>query len=254
MRAVAFGLVLLSVVGCTAQNRGGAAVDQNEVAARAIELRTAYLRQGDYGRAKDNLMKALSIDDQSAPAHHTLAIVFQQEHEFELAEPYFKHAIALDPEMIAARNNFGGSLYAQERPVEAIEQLTIATEDRFYELRPQAFENLAVASLALDNRIAARNVFERAEALNPRLSRTLLELTLLHLEGQNYTAAKALYLRHRVIAPKSAMGLSACAKNYAILLDTAESSRCTADLIRIYPTFMDVSEAVNESQGGLDGL
>ena len=86
MRAVAFALVLLCLMGCTTQNRGGTAVDQDEVAARAIELGTAYLRQGDYGRAKDNLMKALAIDDQSAPAHHTLAIVFQQEREFELAE------------------------------------------------------------------------------------------------------------------------------------------------------------------------
>ena len=145
-------------------------------------------------------MKALDIDDQSAPAHHTLAIVFQQEREFDLAESYFKRAIALAPEMIAVRNNFGAFLYAQGRPVEAVDQLTIATEDRFYELRPQAFENLAVAYLALENRSAARDAFERAEALNPRLPRTLLELTLLHLEDQNYTAAKALYLRHRAIA------------------------------------------------------
>ena len=170
MRAVAFALVLLCLMGCTTQNRGGTAVDQDEVAARAIELGTAYLRQGDYGRAKDNLMKALAIDDQSAPAHHTLAIVFQQEREFELAESYFRRAIALAPEMIAARNNFGGFLYAQGRPGEAVEQLTIATEDRFYELRPQAFENLAVAFLALDDRLAARDAFERADCPEPCLS------------------------------------------------------------------------------------
>ena len=253
MRGIAFGLALLLVMGCAAQNRGGASVDQNEVAARAIELGTAYLRQGDYGRAKDNLMKALTIDDQSAPAHHTLAIVFQQEREFRLAESYFKRAIALDPEMIAARNNFGGFLYAQGRPVEAVEQLTIATEDLFYELRPQAFENLAVAYLALDDRLAARDAFERAEALNPRLPRTLLELTLLHLQDQNYPAAKALYLRHRAIAPESARSLSACAKIYAIFIDAAERSRCTTELLRIYPASMEASEAVAESQGGVDG-
>ena len=162
-------------------------------------------------------------------------------------------AVALAPDMIAARNNFGGFLYAQGRPGEAGEQLTIATEDRFYELRPQAFENLAVAFLALDDRLAARNAFERAEALNPRLPRTLLELTLLHLEDQNFTAAKALYLRHRAIASESARSLSACAKIYAIFLDAAERSRCTADLIRIYPASTEALEVVKGTQGGVDG-
>lgn len=253
MRGAALSLVLLLVMGCTAQDRGDALVDQNEVAARAIELGTAYLRQGDYGRAKDNLMKALAIDDRSAAAHHTLAIVFQQEREFELAESYFKRAIALDPEMIAARNNFGGFLYAQGRPLEAVEQLTLATEDRFYELRPQAFENLAVAYLALNDRRAAREAFERAAALNPRLPRTLLELTLLHLEDQNYTAGKALYLRYRAIAPESARSLYACAKIYAVFLDGPERRRCSADLIRIYPTSKEATDVVLSTQGGVDG-
>ncbi len=253
MRRIGMGLMLLCLVSCTPQNRVGTAVDQSEVAARAIELGTAYLRQGDYSRAKDNLMKALAIDAQSAPAHHTLAIVFQQEREYELAESYFRRAIALAPEMIAVRNNFGAFLYAQGRPVEAVEQLTIATEDRFYELRPQAFENLGVAYLALDDRAAARNAFERAEALNPRLPRTLLELTLLNLADQNYSAAKALYLRHRAIAAESARSLFACAKIYAIFLDAAERGRCAADLLRIYPTSMEALEVVKDSQGGVDG-
>ena len=252
MRGAALSVALLLILGYTTQNQRGAPVDQAEVADRAIELGTAYLRQGDYGRAKDNLMKALAIDNQSASAHHTLAIVFQQEREFELAESYFKRAIALDPAMIAARNNYGAFLYAQDRPQDAVEQLTIATEDRFYELRPQAFENLAVSYLALKNQPAAREAFERAEALNPRLPRTLLELTLLYLAEQNYTTAKALYLRHRAIAAESARSLYACAKIYAIFLDDAERRRCTADLIRIYPTSIEASEVAAVTQGGVN--
>ncbi|MDA1206751.1 MAG: type IV pilus biogenesis/stability protein PilW, partial [Proteobacteria bacterium] len=95
-----------------------------------------------------------------------LEIEFQQEREHELAEDYFKRALSLDQSLTATHNNYGAFLYAMGRPEEAIDELRIATEDRFYELRPQAFENLGVAYLAVADVAQARDAFGRALALN----------------------------------------------------------------------------------------
>ena len=235
MRSVRLGWVLLVLVGCVSTDQQVVPVDEQEVASRAIELGVAYLRQGDYTRAKDNLMKALAIDEDSARAHNTLAIVFQQEREFELAERYFLRAISLDPALIAARNNYGAFLYARARPAEAVTQLQIATEDRFYERRAQAFENLGVAYLALADQGLALAAFERAAALNARLPRTLLELADLNFQQQDYPSARDYFLRHKALAPDSARSLYLCTQIYTIFLAVRERDQCTEDLMRIFP-------------------
>ena len=236
MRAMWRGWIFLVLVGCVSTDQRVAPVNQQEVASRAIELGVAYLRQGDYNRAKDNLMKALEIDQDSARAHNTLAIVFQQEREFELAERYFLRAISLDPALIAARNNYGAFLYARARPEEAVTQLQIATEDRFYERRAQAFENLGVAYLALADQALALAAFERAAALNARLPRTLLELADLNFQQQNSSRARDYFLRHKALATDSARSLYLCTQIYTIFLAVRERDRCSADLMRIFPT------------------
>ncbi len=232
---LSMGWMLLLTVGCVSTDNRVVPVNEQEVADRAIELGVAYLRQGDYTRAKDNLMKALAIDEGSARAHNTLAIVFQQEREFELAERYFLRAISLDPELIAARNNYGAFLYARARPEEAVTQLRIATEDRFYERRAQAFENLGVAYLALGDQDAARAAFERATALDARLPRTLLELATLNFKEQDYTRARDFFLRHRALSADSSRSLYLCTQIYDIFLESNQRDQCAADLIRIFP-------------------
>ena len=77
-------LVLLALGGCVAVQPKNNLVNEAEVAERATALGVAYLQQGDLERAKENLLKALSVDKRSARPHHTLAIVFQQEQEFDL--------------------------------------------------------------------------------------------------------------------------------------------------------------------------
>lgn len=241
-------LFLALTTGCATPTR--TVVDESEVAERAIELGVAYLRQGDLSRAKENLLKALSVEPKSARAHHTLAIVFQQEREHELAEDYFKRALSLDQSLTATHNNYGAFLYAMGRPEEAIDELRIATEDRFYELRPQAFENLGVAYLAVADLAQARDAFGRALALNPRLPRALLEMALLDLDRQDFVAARSNYLNYRALAPDSAKSLFVCAKIGAVFKDENLRAKCVADLLRIYPA-SEEARAFQDVAGGI---
>ena len=149
MLRVALVLVCLLGAGCTVSG-SRSATDNQEVVARAVELGIAYLRQGDTLRAKENIHKALDVDPRSPEAHASLALVFQQEQEWTLAESHFEKAIALDPKNSAARNNFGAFHFAQGRAEEAIAQLQVAVSDQFYVRRGQAFEQARVLDARLD--------------------------------------------------------------------------------------------------------
>ena len=149
MLRVALVLVCLLGAGCTVSG-SRSATDNQEVVARAVELGIAYLRQGDTLRAKENIHKALDVDPRSPEAHASLALVFQQEQEWTLAESHFEKAIALDPKNSAARNNFGAFLFAQGCAEEAIAQLQVAVSDQFYVRRGQAFEQARVLDARLD--------------------------------------------------------------------------------------------------------
>ena len=149
MLRVALVLVCLLGAGCTVSG-SRSATDNQEVVARAVELGIAYLRQGDTLRATENIHKALDVDPRSPEAHASLALVFQQEQEWTLAESHFEKAIALDPKNSAARNNFGAFLFAQGRAEEAIAQLQVAVSDQFYVRRGQAFEQARVLDARLD--------------------------------------------------------------------------------------------------------
>ena len=149
MLRVALALVCLLSAGC-AVTGSRSATDNQEVVARAVELGIAYLRQGDTLRAKENMHKALDVDPKSPEAHASLALVFQQEQEWTLAESHFEKAIALDPKNSAARNNFGAFLFAQGRAEEAIAQLQVGVSDQFYVRRGQAFEQARVLDARLD--------------------------------------------------------------------------------------------------------
>ena len=118
---------------------------------RQIDLGIGYLRQGDYQRAKEKLNRALEIDPKNGTVHATFGLLFQLEGEYELAERYFRDAVRYDPNSAQARNSFGAFLFARERYSEAVEQLKLAAENRFYQNRPIVFENLGVAYLRLND-------------------------------------------------------------------------------------------------------
>ena len=93
MLRVALALVCLLGADC-AVTGSRSTTDNQEIVARAVELEIAYLRQGDTIRAEENMHKALDVDPRLPEAHASLALVFQQEQEWTLAESHFEsHSI-----------------------------------------------------------------------------------------------------------------------------------------------------------------
>jgi len=233
-------LLLVSVIfllsSCSSVQRGtDKAANKTDIVERSIDLGVGYLQQGDYGRARANLLKALELDSSSVRAHNTLAIVFQKEGEFGLAESHFLKAIKFDGEFAAARNNYGAFLFSQKRTLDAIEQLQMAAENRFYNRRHQAFENLGVAFLELGSIESARVVFERAISLNPNQSRALLELALLEYDAQEYSRARTLYLRYIENSSQNPKSLNLCISLFKRFSDGNRVASCRMMLKNVFP-------------------
>lgn len=184
--------------GCASQPAGSGGGQRGEPA-EALEAYTGlglqYLQAGNTVNAKISLQRAISIDPDHAPAYNAMALVFQTEQEYELAEKYFRKAVAAGPDSAMVRNNFGAFLFSRQRYAEACEELGRATLDPFYPQRAQALENLGRCYTLINRGMDAETAFKRSLAINGNRPVALVELSQVLLErGDSVTAGR--YFQH----------------------------------------------------------
>lgn len=220
---------------------------------KQIELGVGYLKKGDYRRAKDKLDRALEIDPGSGEAHTTLGLLFQLEGEYELAEHYFKAALSHEPGLTRARNNYAAFLFSRQRYEEAVDQLTTASEDRFYVNRVAVFENLGVAYRHLGDTTGAEQAFLKATRLDPKQPRALLELAEIRSGQGNHVEARDLYRRHLEVARHSSKSLWLCIRLSRVFRDKDEEASCGLALENIHPASPEYKEYKNTKSNGRHG-
>jgi type IV pilus assembly protein PilF len=240
-------LLLVSMLllgGCITETNGKKTkeVDQTEVLRKLTELGIGYLRQGDYARAKDNLRKAAEVDPKSPLVQTTFGLVFQLEGEDKLAEHHHRLAIKYGPKFSPARNNYGAFLFAQGRYDEAIVQLRVAAQDRFYPRRAQVFENLGVCYLRIGESVKAEDSFVRAVELHFSQGRALLELSIIRYEQQDFMESKRLYDRHASVVQQSSRSLGICIKLARVFDDDDSEASCALVLKNIFPASSEYEE------------
>ena len=117
-------------------------------------------------KAKAAAEKAVTLDDNSAEAHTSLA-VFKLFYEYDLAgcELEFRRAFALNPNYAFAHDQFGMALAFQGRFKEAIAEGTRAIE--LDPLSPQVLIDATVPFMFQRNSEAAKKLGRRAAELDP---------------------------------------------------------------------------------------
>ena len=91
------------------------------------------------------------------------------------------------------RNNYAAFLFSNGRYQEAYDQLENVVGDTEYTGRAQAFENMGLAALQLDQLDAAAFAFNRALQLNSNRIRANLELSDIYLRQENTRDAGRYY-------------------------------------------------------------
>lgn len=253
MRVMVVAMLLTATLilgSCVTEYIGvpGRKVDSREVLEKLTELGIGYLQMRNFPRAKDNLRKALEIDSKSPLVHTSFGVLFQLEGEIQLAERHFRLAIKYDPEFTQARNNFGAFLFAEGRFEEAIVQLEVASEDRFYAKRPQVFENLGVCYLRTGALDKAEAAFTRAVELNSSQGRALLELAVIRIEQKNYVQARGLYQRHLAVTEQSARSLWLCIQIARVFEDDDSEASCALLLKNVFPVSEEFEKYAQSSQ------
>ncbi|MEH6577499.1 MAG: type IV pilus biogenesis/stability protein PilW [Amphritea sp.] len=170
-------LFCLFVAGCAGQESSSSGPSAGDAAQAYTQLGMQYLRSGESASAKKAFQRAQEIDDSSVASYNGLAMVFQLEDEPELAEKYFKQAVALAPDSAMLHNNYGAFLFSLARYKEACRELARATEDPFYNRRGQAFENLGRCYQLMERDDAAEHAFKRSLKLDSRRPVSLIELS-----------------------------------------------------------------------------
>jgi len=237
---VRFGLLaacfLIVLGGCITTETGGAQKKPAPQRLQAqIDLARGYLERGDIANARRPLDKALKIDPRSAEARVLLATVYLVDGDKQLAEREYKSALRYDSHSGMAHNNYGTFLFAEGRFKEARDQLQIAANDVNYARRAQAFENLGLTELRLDEVPAAAASFRRALMLNSALPRCYLELADISFTAGDFPAAKENFDRFVALAKQSPRSLWLGIRLSRVMNDEDGLSSYAIALRNLYP-------------------
>lgn len=212
-----------------------------------VQLGIGYLQQGEAGRAKTPLRKALELDPRSADAHAALALVFQQEMENDLADRHYRDALSSRDDA-RILNNYGSFLFEQKRYAEAMERFTQASHDNLYPERSRVFQNMGMTALQLGQKEAAETHFTRALRLDSRQPRALLELAMLAYEDKQYVPAKRYYDSFSRLSEQNARSLLLGVRLATVHQDRDTAASLGLQLKRLYPGTPEYQHYLSEQR------
>ena len=143
MRHYSRFLLLLAVIATTGCVTSGvnksAGADPDAANQQHIRLALSYISSNNRDLARVHLEKAKALNPRSVELYNGYALLYQMEQEFELAERYYRKALAADSDYTLAHYNYSAFLFNQGRMAEALEQMQLVTQDLGYERRPRLF-------------------------------------------------------------------------------------------------------------------
>ena len=219
---------------------------RNETRQAYVQLGLGYLQQGMVEQAKVPLRKALELDKADPDTNAALALVFQSEMEFELAEKSFRTALNGRPGDARILNNYGSFLFERQRYQEASVQFQKAAADDLYPERSRIFENLGITSLELGQRERGRQELEKALRLNPRQPRALLEMAQMSYQDKQYVSARDFYDRFSLLSGQNARSLLLGARLASVFDDRTPTANHGQQLKRLYPGTPEYQQYLSE--------
>lgn len=200
---------MLSACGGGQSLRGKSvgAQETNRAAQVNTQLGGAYLQRGQYEQALDKLEKALQYDDEYAPAHSTIAILYEQIGDVQNAERHHKRAVRLDPKNANAQNNLGAFLCKIGKYKEAEKYFLNAAANAFYHTPEEALANAGKCFLKIPDYQRSENYFREALRLKPDFADALYSLAELSLQSGEFLRARAFLQRYEGVAATNAGSL-----------------------------------------------
>lgn len=189
-------LISLSILlaSCVSETTGGFnQANPDDALDVYLQLALGYVEQQDFNQARRHLNNAVEIDPNNSDIYGIWGLVYTLEGDLNLADESFLRALRLNSGNSQVRNNYAAFLFSNGRFQAAYDQLETVVEDTEYAGRPQAFENMGLAALQLNQLDDAEYAFTRALQLNSNRIRSTLELTDIYLQRGNIQDAGRYY-------------------------------------------------------------
>lgn len=197
-----------------------------------LQLGVRYLNLNKLEIAKENLQHAITLDPKNAQAFNALAFLDEKLGKMDDARIHYQTAIALTPDDLGVKNNYGRFLCEQNEIEKGMALLTAATSDRLNERPWLAMTNLGRCYMQLAQYQDAEMYFAQALQLNNNYAPALLEMQKVSYQQGNFPVAKVYLQRYTELSeptPESlliasqiegASGDIGMAKHYQMLLLT----------------------------------
>jgi type IV pilus assembly protein PilF len=237
-------ILVLALTACSTNPAGSDSQRARRIADTNLQLGIAYMREGDYDTAMVKLQKALEADPDSATVNGTLALLYENIGENQLAEKHFKKALQLSPKDPQTHNNYGQYLCRHGEYTQALEQFKIAASDPLYPGIAASLTNAGICAGSIPDAKQAEEYFRKALEHDQNYAYALLQMAdLMFTQGNNLAArayiqrfdgvskpsAESLWLGVRI---ESALGDASAAGGYALKLKNNFPKTKEADSLR----------------------
>lgn len=172
-----------------------------------IKLGFGYLRESNMRGARLYLQKALTLDPSSAAAHGGMALLYQYEKEFKLAEEHYLKAMKYDPSHTSTRNNYGVFLAQMGQYQKAYEQFAIAAKDFEYLGRANTYLSLGQMASHMGQSGKAVEAWQKSIVIDPDLARAYFELATQYFGSNKLPLSKRYLDKYADLVGPSAHGL-----------------------------------------------
>lgn len=147
------------------------------------------LAKGDLSSAKEQLLKALAVDENDGDAHNLLGYILGQQGDTASALPHLERAVVLRPDSADAHYNYGAALWYSGAKHRAISELE--TSVRLDPSAAASYALLGVAQRDEGDLAGSRVSLERAIALSPTTAASFIDLGIVFLRQTQLQRALA---------------------------------------------------------------
>ena len=187
-RLLIVSLVVLSLQACVTveESRFSKKASPEKAVENYTQLGLGYLQKGRPDWARDRLQRALEIDPNDPQANDAMGLVWQTEGELDLAEDSFKKALREDAKFTLARHHLGRLYARMKRYKEARDLLSEVANDRYYNNRVGAYNDMALNFFRMGNSQGAIEAYTQSLRLAPYNVDALVNISTLLFEAQRY--------------------------------------------------------------------
>ena len=236
-RFVALGFCIL-LASCQTTGHGTLGDSKSQKEQDAVETRVAlgkaYMQQGKYELAQENLLKALDRDPNSVDAHTVIAVLYERLGNARAAEQHYARAADLAPKSGDTNNNYGQFLCATGRYDEAQKYYARAMDDPFYKTPGILYSNagMCLADHGGEAQQAqAEKYLRQALEVDPNNALALYYIAKVLYAKNDFFHARAFIQRFETLGKPDPAALL-LARNIEVKLGHADSAKDYAQRLR----------------------